>query len=214
MTRWSRGFTLIELAIALTVIGLLMAGVLMGSSVLIEKSRVASLLSKIKDLGAASRDFKSRYGYFPGDMPNAGNYITADGGMSVACAPGGNGNGVVDSQQESVCATEHLVKAGLLTKAESDTAGYFIGSGFEGGGRVSLWRSAANENVVRVTLLPCNVALELDRKLDSEYFKPDGVTPMPLGKGVVIGVDALGNPIDTCAPGGDNDPLPALLVNY
>jgi prepilin-type N-terminal cleavage/methylation domain-containing protein len=74
MTHHNRGFTLVELAIALTVIALLMAGVLMGSNVLIERSRTASLLSKIKDLAASSRNFKSRYGYFPGDMPNAGTY--------------------------------------------------------------------------------------------------------------------------------------------
>lgn len=208
------GFTLIELAIAITVIGLLMAGVLMGSSVLIEKSRVASLLSKIKDLGAASRDFKSRYGYFPGDMPKAGTYITADGGLSTGCVNAGNGNGMVDTALESTCAFEHLVKSGLLSKVEHDSAGYFIGSGFEGGGRVSLWHDTANENVVRITLLPCNVALELDRKLDNDYVQSDGVTPIPLRKGRVVGIDAAGSLIDTCISGATNDPLPTLLVSY
>jgi hypothetical protein len=125
----------------------------------------------------------------------------------------GSGNGLVDTETESTCATDELVKSGLLTKAEQDTAGYFVGTGFEGGGRVSLWHTAANENVIRVTLLPCNVALELDRKLDSDYVKSDG-TPTPLGMGTVIGEDASGNLIDTCTPGATDDPLPALLVKY
>lgn len=229
MTHRNHGFTLIELAIAITVIGLLMAGVLMGSNALIEKSRMASLISKTKDLGAASRDFKSRYGYFPGDMPNAGTYITADGGLSSGCASGGGGNGVVDTELESTCALEHLVKSGLISKAEHETAGYFIGSGFEGGmvgsvfkqSRVSLWHTTANDNVIRITMLPCTVALALDRKLDNDYSKSDG-TPVPLGKGNVTGTGISGTTIETCRlPGtngpddpGENDPAPALLVKY
>ena len=206
------GFTLIEIAIALTVISLVLGGILIAGNVLIERSRVASLLSKIKDLGTASRDFKSRYGYFPGDLPNAATYIA---GVSSGCTYDatvvGVGNGLVDTATESTCALEHLVRAGLLSKIEQDQAGnYLISSGFSssvGMGQVSLWfDGATNQNVIRVTALPCNIALEIDRKLDND-------SPTPFSQGSVLGTDAKGNLIQTCTVGGTNDPL-TLLVGY
>ena len=209
--RQHRGFTLIEIAIALTVISLVLGGILIAGNVLIERSRVASLLSKMKDLGAASRDFKSRYGYFPGDLPNAGTYITGVSGCSYAVTIVGVGNGLVDTTTESTCALDHLVHAGMLSKIEQDKAGnYIISSGFVssvGMGLVSLWfDKTTNQNVIRVTALPCNIALEIDRKLDND-------SKTPFSQGSVLGIDAQGNLIPTCTVGGTNDPL-TLLVGY
>ncbi len=210
MTRQHRGFTLIEIAIALTVISLVLGGVLIAGNAVMERSRMASLLSKIKDLGVAARDFKSRYGYFPGDLPNAGTLITANGGISAGCATvAGVGDGLVNHSIESTCALEHLVRAGLLSKIEQDqaTGNYLIRSGF-GDGRVSLWfAGATNENMIRITFLPCSTALEIDRKLDN-----DSPTPF-LGPGIVQGLASSGAAIEKCVVGGANDPL-TLLVRY
>lgn len=209
--RHQRGFTLIEIAIVLTVISLVLGGVLIGGNALIERSRVASLLSKIKDLGVAARDFKARYGYFPGDFPNAGTYIIANGGISPGCnyaAGAGVGNGLVDAEMESSCALEHLVQAGLLSKVERDQAGnYILNSGF-GVGQISLWfDGTTNENMIRITSLPCSIALELDRKLDND-------SPTPLSAaGIVRGMDTSGNIVQTCVVDGANDPV-VLLVKY
>ncbi len=207
-----RGFTLVELAIAVTVIGLLIGGIILGGSALLESTRISTLVSQIKDVAAASREFKGRYGYFPGDLPNAATYVTTDGGVSVGCsyAIGGTvGNGLVDSATESTCALEHLVKARLLSRIEWDTntSAYVIRHPF-GLGFVSLSVIAAtNENAVRITALPCNIAQQIDAKLDS-----DAATP--LATGFVIGLDASGTAINTCTPGGANDPVATLLVRY
>ena len=210
MKRWQeRGFTLVEISIVLVVIALLLGGMIVGGNAIIERGRVTSLLSKIKDLGGASRTFKSRYGYFPGDLPNA---ATSIGGVSAGCsyaAGGTTGDGLVNTATESACALEHLVRADLLAAAELDagTGQFFIGSGF-GSGRVSLWfNSATNENMVRVTGFPCSIALEIDSKMDNQEANP-------LGGGLVVGQDATPAVINTCVVGGANDPVAALLVRY
>ena len=205
---------MIEMAIVIVVIGLILGAVLISGSSVFGRAGVASLLSNIKDLATASRDFKTRYSYFPGDLPNAGTYITANGGISAGCTysiAGNVGNGIVDTQTESDCALEHLVKAGVLSKVDYDpnTSKYFITSSVGAGVRLSLWYNpATNENVVRVSSLPCDVALEIDRKLDS------ATANTPFSQGVVLAWDTSGAIIQTCISGSTNDPVPALLIKY
>lgn len=203
------GYTLIEVAIVLVVVALILGGVFVGGSAVLENARTATLLGQIKDLAAASRDFKSRYGYFPGDLPNAASLITTGGGISAGCSYAVSatvGNGLVDTVTESRCALEHLVKAQLLSKVEIDGAGYRIPHPF-GGGEASLWFTATNENAVRVTNVPCTIALRIDDKFDNA-----SATPLLLG--FVTGFNAGGGALRTCAAGGSSDPVPTLLVRY
>jgi prepilin-type N-terminal cleavage/methylation domain-containing protein len=69
------GFTLVELAIVLTIVGLLIAGVLEGQQ-LIQNQRVTSTIAQIKAYEAAITTFQDKYGQMPGDMANAGSRIT------------------------------------------------------------------------------------------------------------------------------------------
>jgi len=208
--RISKGFTLVELAIALTVIALLLGGVVVGGGALLESARTSALIGQIKDLSAAAREFKGRYGYFPGDLPNAATFITMDGGVSAGCSypiSATVGNGIVDTATETSCALEHLAKARMLSKVELAGGIYSISHPF-GGGQVALSVIAAtNENAVRVTNLPCNIALQIDGKLDN-------ASATPLSIGFVTGWDSSNASIATCAPGGANDPVPALLIRY
>ncbi len=125
----NKGFTLVELTIVLVILALLAGGIMLSSEAMLGRANVSALISKINDLSAASRTFKSRFGYFPGDLPNAQSVV------SPAISPGCNyavagtvGNGLVDSATESACALEHLVQAQLLSKVEfnSATNSYFI----------------------------------------------------------------------------------------
>jgi prepilin-type N-terminal cleavage/methylation domain-containing protein len=209
------GFTLIELAIVLAVAAMIIAGIIVSGEGVLGGSRVASLLSNIKDLAAASRDFKVRYGYPPGDFPNAGTQITANGGVSGPCdfgVTGTAGNGIVDSTVESDCSLEHLVKAGMISKLEYDpgSAQYFIRIPMGNTGRLSLWfNSSTNENAIRATNLPCDVALEIDRRLDSATSDSK-----PLSQGVVTARDSSDAVIDSCTVAGTNDPVPSVLIKY
>ncbi len=212
----AQGFTLIEIAVVLAIFGLIAAGVLITGGSVFGRAGVTSLLSSIKDLAAASRDFKTRYGYFPGDLPIAGNYFTTNGGISPGCSypiGGAVGNGIVNTPTESDCALEHLVKAGMVSKVDYNSAlgKYVITSNVSAGVTVSLWfDSESNVNAVRVSNLPCEIALEIDRKLDSATT---GNTPFSQ-PGSVIAQDASGTPIAHCSPGAINDPVPALLIKY
>lgn len=205
----ANGFTLVELTIALVIIGLFIGGIVIGGSSVMDSAKTSTLLTQIKDLAAASREFKARYGYYPGDLPNAATLIMMDGGISAGCSYAVSataGNGLVDTATESTCALEHLVKARMLGKVEMNGGSYIIPHPF-GGGNVSLSASAANENAVMVTGGPCRIALQIDSKLDNG-------AATPLGLGFVTGLDSSSAVIATCVPGGANDPVAVLLIRY
>jgi prepilin-type N-terminal cleavage/methylation domain-containing protein len=225
-----QGFTLIEISIVLAVVGLIITGVLLSGGTIFGRAGVSSLLASIKDLAAASRDFKARYGYFPGDLPNAQTYITTNGGVSAACnypAGGTTGNGIVDTSLESDCSLEHLLKAGMLTKLDFDKANnhFVINSNAADGVRILLsYKSDTNENVIKISNLPCELALEIDRKFDSATNNNT-----PFLQGFVTGDSAVSidrttlatqtNPISAianCIPGDDKsfDPVPTVMIKY
>ena len=196
--RHSQGFTLVELSIVLIILTLLIGGILISSDATLGRANVSALISKISDLSSATRSFKGRFGYYPGDIPNAQTTVSA--GISNAChysASASVGNGLVDTATESSCALEHLVQSQLISKIEYDStaSAYFISAGFQGG-RVSLWfNGATNQNTVRITNIPCDIAMEIDRKLDN------GAAASPLSLGVVLGFDTGGAALANCATG-------------
>ncbi len=65
------GFTLVELAIDLTIIGLLIGGILKGQQ-LMTNSRVTATISQVQAIDAATTTFRDTYAAMPGDL-NAAN---------------------------------------------------------------------------------------------------------------------------------------------
>ena len=63
------GFTLVELAIVITIIGILIGGVLKGQQ-LIDQARLAGTIAQVRDYKSAVMIFQTKYGALPGDMPN------------------------------------------------------------------------------------------------------------------------------------------------
>jgi prepilin-type N-terminal cleavage/methylation domain-containing protein len=66
----ANGFTLVELAISLMIIGLLIAGVLKGME-LIKNARVTQIVRQVKSYDTAVTTFVATYGELPGDIENA-----------------------------------------------------------------------------------------------------------------------------------------------
>ncbi len=108
------GFTLIEIAIVLVIIGLLLGGVLKGQE-LINTARVRALNNTVDGVTAAWFSFQDRYRAFPGD------YATAQSNINLPGAPdGGDANGQVDSVAEAGRIWVHLEAAGYITGGYSD----------------------------------------------------------------------------------------------
>jgi prepilin-type N-terminal cleavage/methylation domain-containing protein len=113
--RKQTGFTLIEIAIVLVIIGLLLGGILKGQE-LITSARVRNIISQQDGIKAAYFGFLDRYRALPGDYDQGGANIT--GVSTSACNAGnGNGNGRIElgaPSYETILAWEHLSKAGFI----------------------------------------------------------------------------------------------------
>ncbi len=110
MRQQQTGFTLIEIAIVLVIIGLLLGGVLKGQE-LITSARVRNIITQQDGIKAAYFGFQDRYRALPGDYTGA---LAAANIPNVLAAIGGNGNGVIDLVTESTAAWTHLSQAGFL----------------------------------------------------------------------------------------------------
>src|SRR5690348_16911781 len=84
----SKGFTLIEIAIVLVIIGLLLGGVLKGQE-LITGARVRNLISQQDGIKAAFFGFQDRFRALPGDYAAASTNIN---GVTI----NGDGNGRIE----------------------------------------------------------------------------------------------------------------------
>jgi prepilin-type N-terminal cleavage/methylation domain-containing protein len=87
LKKQEQGFTLVELAIVLVIIGLLLGAVLKGQQ-LIYNAKVKRVQNQIKEMEAAFYTYYDKYGYYPGDDPQASARWSG--------APNGNGDGAVD----------------------------------------------------------------------------------------------------------------------
>jgi len=87
--RRQSGFTLVEIAIVLVIVGLLIGGVLKGRE-MITNAKIKRIENDFAGVSAAIYAYQDRYGVLPGDDPSAatrfpGTWRTADNGN-------GNGN--------------------------------------------------------------------------------------------------------------------------
>lgn len=106
------GFTLIEIAIVLVIIGLLLGGVLKGQE-LITSARVRNLIATQDGIKAAYFGFLDRYRALPGDYSAATTNVPG----CTACQNGNNDGQILlnGAIVESISAWEHLSKAGFIT---------------------------------------------------------------------------------------------------
>lgn len=89
-TKQQSGFTLIEIAIVLVIIGLLLGGVLKGQE-LIENGKVKNAIADMNGVASAYRSYQDRYKALPGDELAA----TMTGRGWPASITAGNANGVI-----------------------------------------------------------------------------------------------------------------------
>lgn len=106
--RTQRGFSLIELGLALAVIALIAGGILKGRDML-ANARLQNIVSQLGQMEMAITSFETRYGALPGDMSTAS---TAFGALTSEA--NGNGNDRIDTAAEAARAFQTLGLAQLV----------------------------------------------------------------------------------------------------
>lgn len=121
--RKQNGFTLVEIAIVLVIIGLLLGGVLKGQE-LITQAKIKNIANDLNGMTAAVYAYQDRYKRFPGDDNGAAARWPAAG--SVAAATNGDGNAAVGGAKtvaascapagtdENCTFWNHLRRSGLI----------------------------------------------------------------------------------------------------
>ena len=230
------GFTLVEIAIVLVIIGLLLGGILKGQE-LINNAKVRSVADRQNSLKAAWFGFIDRYNFIPGDSRRAKQLVPgAEERDLILTGFNRPGDGRL-ALGESVEAMQHLTGAGFLrcpqcnggvaanrpTATNPPSAENSLVNQYSG--VMSIWNEsgfyASQTNAVPTTgrlqihsgpRIPSNILSEVDRKIDD---------------GVANSGDMVWNGFDPSSSGstaasidnsplhgtGTNEPSPAECMN-
>jgi prepilin-type N-terminal cleavage/methylation domain-containing protein len=177
------GFTLVEIAIALVVIGLLLGAIFKGEE-LVTQARVKSIIAEFSSVSVAYHGYYDRYGSLPGDDANAASRwgaptaATMGDGNGVVAGTYNNANTPCAASVESCSWWDHLRRAGFISgfgasqprnvfggqlgvqtgDGVSPTYGPVLGGALGAGGFSVLINCSAN--------LPEKVAIAVDSQLD------------------------------------------------
>lgn len=172
-----QGFTLIEIAIVLVIIGLLVGGVLKGQE-LIKNAQVRKTIGNMDELKASVFGFQDRFRASAGDMTNAAALI---GGNAVNCGWSCD-NGLIQPWRNTSLVTNNLSAAGFYSgpfnTVETNAAPTTQNSpanpwggpmfvAFYNNYNAAGVRSGTNSNGIYTgRSIPSTVMAEIDRKID------------------------------------------------
>ena len=165
------GFTLIEIAIVLVIIGLMIGGVLKGQE-MITNAKVSRVENDYKGVSAAILAYQDRYGVLPGDDPAAATRFAG----TWSGADNGNGNGVISgtwnstvNSDESRKIWKHLRGAGFIKGPVDNTAASYLQPSHAFGGLIGFEQNIYNlsGHVLVFGALPGNIGQILEARGDN-----------------------------------------------
>lgn len=126
MKRRQHGFTLIEIAIVLVIIGLLLGGVLKGQE-LINQAKIKNVVTDLDGITTAVYSYQDRYKRLPGDDPGATRWTVAGSAIAPGTGAGNNtldgtGYGSVTATDENRLFWTELRMAGFVSGGDMTTA--------------------------------------------------------------------------------------------
>ena len=167
--RRQRGFTLVEIAIVLVLVGLLLGGILKGQE-MVNQAKIKSLIADFSGISAAYSAYQDRYRAVPGDDPNAA--------LRWSGATAGNGDGQVAGKYNSQNPADesrlwwaHLRRAGFLAGAGTDqpfnavTGVIGVQTG-DGGSPIAPVLNGFASLIVCFAALPDKMAISVDTQMD------------------------------------------------
>ena len=190
-----KGFTLVEIAIVLVIIGLLLGGILKGQE-MITQAKIKNVIADVTGVSAAMYGYQDRYRALPGDDKGATRW---------AGSTAGNGNGVIEGTYNSATATDesrlfwdHLRRAGFVAgsgtenpfNAVSGKTGVQTGDGTGATPGGVLGTAASTELFTSLMLctanLPDKIAISVDSQMDDGKGKAGSVRAKKGGANVSL----------------------------
>lgn len=138
------GFTLVEIAIVLVIIGLLLGGVLKGQE-LINSAKVKNMINDFRTVSSLVYSYQDRFKAFPGDQTQAQLDNSFGAGTATTCTPAADGlcrtgNARLDGswnasdiKEETFVFWQHVRLANLATGATSTSDASYLPRNADGG---------------------------------------------------------------------------------
>lgn len=170
--RREKGFTLVELAIVLVIIGIILGAVLKGQS-LIQNAKAKRLQNDIRGLEALIWTFYDRYGKLPGDCDGNGYFNSyINWGLNNSPTPSGFCTGTsidADYPWNDLKWAELLPKEANNTDLARHVFNNQVRMGMAYGGAVGTW-----VNAIIVYSIPCFAAKSIDVSIDGTLHSGRG----------------------------------------